>query len=58
MKIAIPLTGGQLSTHFGHCEQFGIYEVEDGKIIASKLATPRLMNPVCIRNGCMNWASM
>jgi predicted Fe-Mo cluster-binding NifX family protein len=40
MKIAIPLTNGQLSAHFGHCEQFGIYEVEDGKIIASKLETP------------------
>jgi predicted Fe-Mo cluster-binding NifX family protein len=22
MKIAIPLSGGQLSQHFGHCEQF------------------------------------
>jgi len=40
MKIAIPLTGGKLSAHFGHCEQFGIYEVDDGKILKSELVTP------------------
>ena len=45
MKIAIPLTNGQLSAHFGHCGQFGIYEVDDGKIIASKLETPPAHEP-------------
>ncbi|MBC8489043.1 MAG: chromosome partitioning protein ParA, partial [Bacteroidetes bacterium] len=40
MKIAIPLTGGKLSAHFGHCEQFGIYEVDDENIITSELVTP------------------
>ncbi|MCK4640937.1 MAG: NifB/NifX family molybdenum-iron cluster-binding protein [Candidatus Marinimicrobia bacterium] len=40
MKIAIPLTGGKLSAHFGHCEEFGIYEVDDEKIITSELVTP------------------
>ncbi len=29
MKIAMPVTGGRLSQHFGHCEQFLIFEVED-----------------------------
>jgi predicted Fe-Mo cluster-binding NifX family protein len=24
MKIAIPLTNGKLSAHFGHCEQFAV----------------------------------
>jgi len=24
MKIAIPLAGGKLSAHFGHCEEFAI----------------------------------
>jgi ATP-binding protein involved in chromosome partitioning len=28
MKIAIPLAGGRLSTHFGHCEQFAIVNVD------------------------------
>jgi predicted Fe-Mo cluster-binding NifX family protein len=27
MKIAIPLTYGQLSAHFGHCEQFALVQV-------------------------------
>ncbi len=27
MKIAIPLTGGSLSAHFGHCEQFAMITV-------------------------------
>jgi len=29
MKIAIPLAGGQLSQHFGHCEQFAIVEADE-----------------------------
>jgi predicted Fe-Mo cluster-binding NifX family protein len=29
MKIAIPVTGGVLSAHFGHCEQFALFTVDD-----------------------------
>lgn len=29
MKIAIPVTEGRLSPHFGHCEQFVIFDVDD-----------------------------
>ena len=29
MKIAIPLTGGVLSTHFGHCEEFAVLEIDE-----------------------------
>lgn len=28
MRIAIPLTDGKLSAHFGHCEQFAIVDVD------------------------------
>ena len=28
MKIAIPLTDGKLSMHFGHCESFALVEVD------------------------------
>jgi len=28
MKIAIPLTNGKLSMHFGHCERFALVEVD------------------------------
>jgi len=27
MKIAIPVTGEQLDPHFGHCENFAVYDV-------------------------------
>lgn len=27
--IALPLTGGRLSTHFGHCERFALFEVHE-----------------------------
>lgn len=28
MRIAIPVTGGKLSTHFGHCRQFAIIDAD------------------------------
>jgi len=28
MKIAVPLAGGRLSMHFGHCERFALVEVD------------------------------
>jgi len=28
MKIAVPLAGGKLATHFGHCERFALVEVD------------------------------
>ncbi len=36
-KIAIPLEGEMLSTHFGHCEAFAFITVEDGKITGSEI---------------------
>jgi ATP-binding protein involved in chromosome partitioning len=37
MRIAIPLTKGKLSQHFGHCEQFAIIDVDsDNKTIKSQ----------------------
>jgi len=29
MKIAIPIINEQLSTHFGHCAQFYLYQVDE-----------------------------
>ncbi len=40
LKIAIPMANGKLAPHFGHCEQFGIFYVENGKIIKKELVTP------------------
>ncbi len=38
-KIAVPVMGNKLSPHFGHCEQFTIFEVENNKIISEKSTT-------------------
>ena len=42
MRIAIPVTEGKLSAHFGHCEQFAIFDADiDSKEIKSQqLVTP------------------
>ena len=37
MKIAVTYDQGEIFQHFGHCEQFKIYEIEDGKIVSSKV---------------------
>jgi predicted Fe-Mo cluster-binding NifX family protein len=39
MKIAIPVTGGLLSSHFGHCEHFVLFDVAaDGTTIGGRQA--------------------
>jgi predicted Fe-Mo cluster-binding NifX family protein len=42
MKIAIPVSGGKLASHFGHCEQFAFVEVdkEGGRVVATELLDP------------------
>jgi len=35
MRIAVTYQNGEIFQHFGHTEQFKVYDVEDGKIIAS-----------------------
>ena len=39
-KIAVPLAGGKLSLHFGHCEQFAVVSVENNEIIKEEILTP------------------
>ena len=37
MRIAIPLVRGKLSLHFGHCDQFAVFEVDgDSKKVISR----------------------
>ena len=31
MKYAVPVTGGMMSPHFGHCEQFALFDVDESK---------------------------
>lgn len=37
MRIAITYENGQIFQHFGHTAQFKLYDLEDGKIISSKI---------------------
>lgn len=36
MKIAVSCNGKQIWAHFGHCENFVVYETENGKIISEQ----------------------
>ena len=38
--IAVPVTAGVLSEHFGHCEEFYFAEVEDKKVVAERTIVP------------------
>jgi predicted Fe-Mo cluster-binding NifX family protein len=29
MRFALPLVGGKLSMHFGHCEEFALFDVDE-----------------------------
>jgi ATP-binding protein involved in chromosome partitioning len=29
MRYAVPVTNGRLATHFGHCEQFALFDVDE-----------------------------
>ena len=42
MKYAIPVSGGMLSPHFGHCEQFAFFDVDEQEKITHKefIASP------------------
>jgi predicted Fe-Mo cluster-binding NifX family protein len=42
MNIAIPVTNGRLSSHFGHCEEFAVFEAneKEGSIVSKSLHQP------------------
>ena len=37
MKIAVTYENGQIFQHFGHTEQFKIYEIENGAVASAKV---------------------
>lgn len=38
MRIAVTYENGEIFQHFGHTEEFKIYDVEDGRIVSSEIA--------------------
>ena len=39
MKIAVTFENGEIFQHFGHCEQFKMYSVEDNKVVSSEIVS-------------------
>lgn len=39
MKIAVTYENGQIFQHFGHTEQFEIYDIDDGNILSKKVVS-------------------
>lgn len=39
-RIAIPVSDGTLSAHFGHCQNFYIYDVENSSIKSEEMLIP------------------
>ena len=37
MRIAVTYENGEIFQHFGHTQQFKVYDVQDGKIVASQV---------------------
>ena len=37
MRIAVTYDDGEVFQHFGHTESFKIYDIENGKIVSSKV---------------------
>ena len=37
MKIAVASDNGMVAEHFGHCEEFAIFDIEDNKIVKGEV---------------------
>ena len=37
MRIAVTYANGEIFQHFGHTEEFKVYDVQDGKVVASEV---------------------
>lgn len=37
MRIAVTYCGGEIFQHFGHTSQFKVYDVEDGRVVATEV---------------------
>jgi ATP-binding protein involved in chromosome partitioning len=43
--LVVPVSGGKLSAHFGHCEQFAFIETQNGKIMETEMRDPPAHEP-------------
>lgn len=41
MKVAVPTRDGRVDDHFGHCHHYTIFEIEEGRVVAtSEMPSP------------------
>ena len=45
MKIAVPITSGRVSDHFGHCEEFALFDAPGNQIKNVQYVTPPAHEP-------------
>ena len=52
MKYAVPVSGGELCPHFGHCEQFALIEVDEVKkeVVGKEYVNPPAHQPGVLPN--------
>lgn len=50
MKIAIPTRDGQVDDHFGHCESYTVYTIDEDKRISERLTLPAPQGCGCKSN--------
>jgi len=43
--LVVPVSGGKLSSHFGHCEEFAFIETQNEKIIKTQMRIPPAHEP-------------
>jgi predicted Fe-Mo cluster-binding NifX family protein len=43
--VVVPVSGGKLAAHFGHCEEFAFIETENGIITETEMMTPPAHEP-------------
>ncbi len=43
--IAIPVENGKLCSHFGHCEQFALFDIENNMIVCKNSVKPPSQEP-------------
>lgn len=50
MKIAVPSRANQVDSHFGHCEAFSIFTIDESKNITNKELLPSTQGCGCKSN--------
>lgn len=58
MRIAVTYENGNVFQHFGHSEQFKVYEVQDGKVLYSEVITLWVVDMAHLQNFLQRTTSM